>query len=321
MTNSSVTKLTDNEMILFFKNKNISLGLYSEKELIFFLKNNTYFFKLISYRKTFPYENNKYSNLSVDALIDMSTIDMQLRYIFLKICLDLEHSLKTQLINEITFNTDDNGYTFLNNFIDSTNNPRSTRRKLLKMVKRTDEALYEKYQENLPIWVALECSEFAWTESIIRFYIASHPTSALAKLRVRRPDGQQDITLLTYVRNIRNKSAHNSIILNRITTAVEESAEIPNASNITKTFVSKAHVSNNSSRKKLRIPVILDMTTTLAIYDNMVSSHEMKKRRYTELKQLMLRIKKNKQYYKKNNSLTSIYNYFNQLVNYLNLHS
>lgn len=38
-------------------------------------------------------------------------------------CLDIEHCIKTKLLNEITFQTEDDGYSFLAKYIASNNNP------------------------------------------------------------------------------------------------------------------------------------------------------------------------------------------------------
>ncbi|WP_273705457.1 Abi family protein [Leuconostoc mesenteroides] len=312
-----ILKTTD-DMLDFLSTKNIKLGTYDDNKVSQFLTDNTYFFKLISYRKNFQFNNGQYYHLSFDTLVDLSNIDMRLRYMLVHFCLDIEHCIKTKLLNEITFKTEDDGYSFLAKYIASNNNPSKIKQKILTQIKRTNSKLYDKHHAQLPLWVVMECCEFGVLESILAFYLASNPNSALIKLNVNRIEaGDNNISLLSYVRNIRNKAAHNSVILNSITSKSGIILDITRANSLASELVIKAKISRQVRRKRLSISTIHDITTTLAIYDTFIESETMKKRRYKELQDFLKRAQREKELYVQNDEILSVYRYFNQITNYL----
>ncbi|GDZ84220.1 hypothetical protein LCIT_14620 [Leuconostoc citreum] len=74
-------------------------------------------------------------------------------------CLDIQHCIKTKLLNEITFQTEDDGYSFLAKYIASNNNPSKIKQKILTQIKRTNSKLYDKHHAQLPLWVVI-CSKY-----------------------------------------------------------------------------------------------------------------------------------------------------------------
>jgi len=309
---------TTDDMIDFLNDKNISLGSYSKEEISDFLTDNTYFFKLLSYRKNFQYTDGKYYHLSFNTLVDLSNLDMRLRYMLVHFCLDIEHSIKTKLLNEITFETKDDGYTFLERYIVSNNDPTKIKKTILNQIKRTNSKLYNKHQNRMPLWVVMECCDFGVLESILAFYLSTNPNSNLIKLKVNNSGtDEHDISLLSYVRNIRNKAAHNSVILNSITKQSGITLNIQRPNSLASNLVINAKISPQSRRKKLSISTIHDITTTLAIYNTFVESKTMKKKRYDELQDFLQRAKREKNLYAHNPEILSIYRYFNQITNHL----
>lgn len=271
---------TTTEMLEFLDTKKISLGSYDNDSVSKFLTDNTYFFKLISYRKNFQFNNGRYFHLSFDTLVDLSNIDMALRYLLVHFCLDIEHCVKTKLLNEITFQTTDDGYSFLAKYISSNDNPTKLKQKILQQIKRTNATLYNKHNQQPPLWVVMECCEFGVLESILAFYLSSNPKSTLKKLNVNRISPRdKNITLLSYVRNIRNKAAHNSVILNSITNKSGIALDLKRPNSLALELASNANISKTIRRKKLNISTIHDITTTLAIYSRFVGSKSMKKKR------------------------------------------
>lgn len=67
------------------------------------LQTRNYYYKISSYRKLFNKIDGKY-NIEFATLADLAVIDMQIRYFLMDICLDVEHSIKTALMDVITKN-------------------------------------------------------------------------------------------------------------------------------------------------------------------------------------------------------------------------
>ena len=86
-----------------------------------FLEKNNFFFRLKQYCSTCPEQtkSGKYIGLDFGHLVELSTIDMFLRKILLKMTIDLEHYLKVKLVNDCQNNPVDDGYEVVENFLQS----------------------------------------------------------------------------------------------------------------------------------------------------------------------------------------------------------
>lgn len=308
-------------MLDFMDEHEIKIDRADVDKIKCFLYKNTYFFKLISYRKNFQETNGKYKHLSFDTLIDMSNIDMRFRYILLHMCLDIEHVTKSALTNELVFTYKDDGYDFLNRYINDNPNSAALRQKLLKQVKRTNEKLYNKHKESLPFWVVMECCEFSVLESILTFYIKEYPDSALSEMKyeyINKEDQSNEIgNALSFVRNIRNKVAHNSVLLNEITSYSDNNIVLRRPHLLVNKLLSKTNLSRNSKTSRLKNATLYDITVTFAVYDYLVTSESMKNHRYQDLMDLIERTEKNKSLYKNNEELVATKKYFSSIVNSL----
>lgn len=114
MQDNNKRKLSIEEQIADFKEKNIKFELYPEEEAKKFLKYNNYFFKLKSYAHNYSKYSkvelrHKYVNLDFAYLVELSTLDMYFRRVIVGLCLDIEHVLKTRLMYDITKNDDEDG--------------------------------------------------------------------------------------------------------------------------------------------------------------------------------------------------------------------
>ena len=95
--------LTAKELVDHLESKGIKFELISKDEAVKYLKDNNNYFRLASYRKSFPkYENGvnkgKYIKLDFKMLTDLAIIDMRLRNVLLEIAIDLEHYVKVKML-------------------------------------------------------------------------------------------------------------------------------------------------------------------------------------------------------------------------------
>ena len=74
-------KLTNVEMIKHLKDKGVAFDSITEQEALALLRQNTYFYKITSYRKNFRKENGLYQNLDFAMLADLAIIDLYSRSI------------------------------------------------------------------------------------------------------------------------------------------------------------------------------------------------------------------------------------------------
>ena len=138
--------LTVDEQIKHLKNKGISFENYSEEKAKQYLRYNNNLFKLSSFRKNYDkyqggVNDGKYINLNFEHLVDLSIIDMTLRYTVIQLSLDIEHYTKLELLRLMEDNNED-GYTIYEDYISSLS---SFQREILnKEITRNNNSVYNK---------------------------------------------------------------------------------------------------------------------------------------------------------------------------------
>ena len=98
------SKYSIDEQLKNLEDKNVQFNIMSKEEAREYLQNNTYYFKLKSYEKSFEYNvsKNQYINLEFAYLVELSKLDMYLRELIIRISLHTEHFLKVKLIDDLT---------------------------------------------------------------------------------------------------------------------------------------------------------------------------------------------------------------------------
>ncbi|WP_199197775.1 Abi family protein, partial [Staphylococcus simulans] len=82
------------------------------------LEYKNYYFKLNSFVDNYPMQKVRYQNALIERyqkvdfknLVDLASLDMQLRYIIIKFCLDIERSIKLNILRTITKVDSEDGY-------------------------------------------------------------------------------------------------------------------------------------------------------------------------------------------------------------------
>ncbi|MGX7092215.1 Abi family protein [Hutsoniella sourekii] len=112
-------KLTILELIEKMKAKGITFKIISEDKAKEIIENRNYYYRITSYRKNFPKnKDNMYDQLDFAVLNDLASIDSYLRSYLLNLALDIEHTAKTKLLTEISYNHNEDGYSIVQDFKD-----------------------------------------------------------------------------------------------------------------------------------------------------------------------------------------------------------
>ena len=303
----SKQKLLVEEQIKYMKvESGIDFNIINEEEAKHFLTYNNYYFKIKAYAKN--YEKyckgdlaGKYINLEFAYLVELSILDMYFRRFIIKMTLDIEHYLKTMLLRDFNNNSDEDGYNIVSSLYLKYPYIKDNIHNKGNHSACTD--LVSKYRDDFAIWNIVEVLSFGDFIKLYEMYYKKYSTSGSME------------NFLWSVKFIRNAAAHNNCLIN--------SLRIPYSSNIRpnkqiNTFISKIDGISTSTRiKRMKNPVIHDFVVSLYVFNNVVTSANIKKNTMVELNDFMeTRMVVNKKYFMENQVLTSSYNFIKIIVDY-----
>lgn len=301
-------KLGFDEMINHLEEKNVKFDLISKESAKDILQSSNYFYKITAYRKNFEKNNRgQYINLDFKLLQDLATIDMRLRYLVLHMSLDIEHTIKTKLLTDITNDPSEDGYSIVTDFLAYDGSSIEEYMRTLKKETHYNNGLYVKHHANPPIWVLFEVMMFGNFVKFVEYYYK----------RKNEPASYKEIQqVLKYVKNIRNTAAHNSPILMDIT-SINQIKKHKIVKPITEFTKQIEGLSPSSRKKRLSNRKIHDLTALIYVHYTFIGSEGIKKARYGDLKQLLDRSKKEVNAYDKQDGLIAVYKYFAKLVDFI----
>jgi len=323
-------KLTVEEQIEYLKYKGITFDFIDEQSAKRFLSQSSYYYKLTAFRKNFiKNTENKYEGVDFGTLNDLATIDMHLRYLLIKLSLDIEHALKTLLINLIT-DSDEDGYSIVEeyNAYEYTNfcskidrkslndteklkqkeNYISVQKKILSEYKPERDYSYDlwsKRKDTPSIWVLIEMMSYGQLASFIKFYVDNHKFGSTQL--------QYAYHYLHFSKHVRDSSAHSRpIILNVIENAQFRQRKFAKAH--IKTFLLDAGVSKEITFKYLTNLKVHDLCSLLLLHDKYIKGSIARRERKREMRALLKRTRKRISYYPNNPQLTDVVHIFFKII-------
>ena len=195
-------KLHFQEMYDHMQSKGITFKYLEKSEVIKTLESKNYYYKVTAFRKNFTKKEGKYHDLDFSYLIDLASIDMQLRYLLMDMSLDIEHHIKTILLRLITTNDQEDGFLIVKEFETydtyAFNKTFETFRK-----SRYLNDMYRKRGKDIPVWTLIELMDFGSLCSFVKMYYEKHQNIQLEKAA----------KLMMFARYLRNSAAHSNILL------------------------------------------------------------------------------------------------------------
>lgn len=284
------------------KRKGIDFENISDEKALQYLTEKNYYMKLTAYRKNYQkYQDGnkkgKYKGLKFKYLVELSEIDMHLRYSILKMCLDIEHHIKIKLLYLIESNDKENGYTIVKEYFKKYPNSDFSGR--LNRTRSTSYAhdLINKYNPNFPIWVLVELISFGELLKFCSLYEELYGKKVYER------------KILNNIRDIRNAAAHNNCLINDLGSKYKSGGNYSIAK-INDFLVSIDGISKNTRTKKMKNKTIECFINLIYGYSEIVKNRSLKKKRIEELVILFrTKIARHKEYFISNDLICTSYKF------------
>lgn len=305
------------EMVSHLKKKNIKFEKIRECEAEKYLKDNNNYYNVVSYKHNFllyPSPAGRFEGMYIDLdfayLKDMAIIDYLLRMFLFKMTTAIEHYLKVRILNIIEKIDEEDGYVTVNEFLncDFDNDKKVHNSIFSKVGKGGYYRIFSKYDvdkdkrlEDIPVWEFIEIITFG---ELVKFY-------RLLCEKYNLKEELDYVFILLEVIKLRNACAHDSGILIDLG---RKDNKYPLKYQIVE-FLRQCGINKKVKLRKLSNSRISQITSTLYMFLEFVTSEGTKENMKLELNNLFYkRIIKHKEYYTNNDLLKSVYNYFDKII-------
>ena len=297
-------KLTVPEIISYCKETlGITFNIKSEEEAAVFLAKHNYFFRLKQYadfgEKT---KSGKFINVDFGQMVELSTVDMFLRKLILKMTLDFEHYLKVKIINDSQENPADDGYAVVESFLETHNRVRHLIENLNNSSNFYNRQVFDKYKEKTSVWSIVEMLGFS---DFIDFY--AHYYQYFHQKCEYTPHFDS-------VRRLRNAAAHNTCMISNLKpqswfkSDIEINFELLGAN---------LEVGNGVISSCLKVPVLNDFAVMLSNYVKLISSPKIKEKTLEEMQEFFNgRMILHKDYFENVNEIKNAYHFAKDVLDY-----
>ena len=297
-------KLKVPEIIKYCKNDlGITFNLMDEEKAKEFLEKNNFFFRLKQYCSTCPEQtkSGKYIGLDFGHLVELSTIDMFLRKILLKMTIDLEHYLKVKLVNDCQNNPADDGYEVVEKFLES---HLKLKEEIAKVNKNTSygESSFEKYVAAPAVWNFVEMVSFA---DFISFYAFYYDYMRMKCEYTKHFES---------VRRIRNACAHNVCMLASFKPVQGFKSDLETNFEL---LGGNIGIGSGTISYCMKVPLLNDFAVMLSVYTKLISSPKIKEITIQEIKDFFDgRMVYRKQYFEDNTDIKNAYQFARRVLDY-----
>lgn len=307
------------EMVPYLKTKNIKFKLISEDKAEKYLRDNNNYYNVTQYKNNFEKYMingvfvNKYIDLDFAYLKDLAIIDHRVRLLFFKMIIDIEHYLKIRILNLIENIEDEDGYGIVNLYLEKDFNdekfPKKVHNSIFKKVgSEYYQKIFSKYDidkdkklENIPVWEFLEIITLGELVNFYEFFSKEYQLKKEIK----------NIFILREIVKLRNAVAHNSCVLCDLDKKDNEYAPDFKIVN----YLNSCGIGKETRDNKLSNSRIKQMTYTLYMFNEIVTSEGVKRNVIADINELFYeRIILHKEYYNNNELLKSIYTYFDKII-------
>ncbi|USS90816.1 Abi family protein [Fructilactobacillus carniphilus] len=294
-------KLTETELISHMKAKGITFNEINEQQAKHVLVHKNYYFKLTAYRKNFTKRNGKYQNLDFAYLVDLASIDMQLREYLLSLSLDIEHSIKVKILALITNDSTEDGYSIIKDFKQYNESAYKNTVKYLKNNRYMND-FYNKHHDHISIWALLEVMTFGALSYFVDFYYQRTKYKSVKKIK----------NYFKYTKNIRNACAHSNPLLVNLFSE-KELVPKPTAQ------VTTAATLMGIPKSELHDMKVNDLTSLFFLH-SYVKDGSVGKRRAQQGNALIKRFNRHSEWYESVSSIKKIKKILTKLIDYLEKH-
>ena len=305
--------LSAEQQVAQLKERGVRFDYFTESDALNYLKKNSNYFRIRAYRTGFAKVNEgrrkgQYANLDFAMLVDLSIIDMLLRYEMLPLALDVEHFSKVELLQAIEAHGED-GYVIVADFIsgyDQVAADGSVYNQLKKEIGAGKSSPYasgilDKYPDyDFPAWAFVEVISFGTFCYFYKFCAERFDDASM----------KRQFYLLQSVKGLRNACAHNNCIINDMK-AGESKYRV--SYEVTKALGTISGIGKSQRKSKMSNDRFQQIVTTLYLH-NRIASEGVARHRAESLAKFVVRMNRNLSYYNRNTEVMSGFEFLTKVI-------
>lgn len=299
-------KMDFEAQILQMKSKGITFKVIDEKKAKEYLAEHTYYFRVKFYAENYDkYRKGdkigQYIDLDFAYLKELSLLDLYLRRMLFPIVIDVEHYAKISLLNSLSKNKREDGYSIVQEFLGKNH---WVARELEHQKAPYTAGLIKKYKGNFAVWNIIEVLTFTNLIALYDTYYSKYDQKHVT------PD------YFFSVRAIRNSIAHNNCLMQNLR-PVEGAGAPAKDEEICRIVAEIPGIGSSMRSSKLSVPFLYDFVTMLEVFDQIVTS---RKEKIKQLEKLYLlvnnRFSRHSDYFENNAIVSTALDFMAKVVAY-----